>query len=196
MQNGQIHTSCFSRVIHQFWEPSVKKHQHGRLCLQQVHQRFYGRFWEIRTPELETVQVSRNPTRAITDNGEVQTKEEATVCVNDLDLFVAVQILEDTPAVLSFGKLCADHGCTAVKNFTFVKQGLENCAIRNFVPIVPGLSTKSPTFSSSTSRTSLPLDSVADDSTPIPVLTRSQSTPNRARKGLLLHAPKQYETNV
>ena len=30
--------------------------------------------------------------------------------VYDLDLFLTVQILEDTPAVLSLGKLCEDHG--------------------------------------------------------------------------------------
>ena len=39
----------------------------------------------------------------------MQTNEEATVYVYDLDLFVTVQILEDTPAVLSLGTLCEDH---------------------------------------------------------------------------------------
>ena len=37
-------------------------------------------------------------------------KEEAQVYVHDLDLFVTVQLLEETPAVLSLGKLCEDHG--------------------------------------------------------------------------------------
>ena len=41
---------------------------------------------------------------------EVQTNDEATVYVYDLELFVTVQILEDTPAVPSLGKLCEDHG--------------------------------------------------------------------------------------
>ena len=41
----------------------------------------------------------------ITVNGEVQTNEEATVYFYDSDLFLTVQIHEDTPAVLSFGKL-------------------------------------------------------------------------------------------
>ena len=40
----------------------------------------------------------------------MQTEEEATVYVRDLDLFVTVMLLEDTPAVLSIGKLCEDHG--------------------------------------------------------------------------------------
>ena len=42
-------------------------------------------------------------------NGEVQTKEEATVYVKELDQFVTVMLLEDTPAVLSLGNLCEDH---------------------------------------------------------------------------------------
>ena len=40
----------------------------------------------------------------------MQTKDEATVFVKDLDLFVTAKLLEDTPAVLSLGKLCEDHG--------------------------------------------------------------------------------------
>ena len=59
--------------------------------------------------ELETVTVSRNPTKVITANGAVQTNEEATVYVKDLGLFVTVQLLEDTPPVLSLGQLCEDH---------------------------------------------------------------------------------------
>ena len=53
--------------------------------------------------ELETLQKSRNPTTVITASGEVQSNEEAQVYVHDLDLFVTVQILEDTLAVLSLG---------------------------------------------------------------------------------------------
>ena len=30
--------------------------------------------------------------------------------VHDLDLFVTVQLLDETPAVLSLGKLCSEHG--------------------------------------------------------------------------------------
>ena len=39
----------------------------------------------------------------MTANGDGQTNEEATVYVNDLDLFVTAQIFEDTAAVLSLG---------------------------------------------------------------------------------------------
>ena len=41
-----------------------------------------------------------------TANGEVQTREEATVFVKELDFFVNVMLLEETTAVLPFGKLC------------------------------------------------------------------------------------------
>ena len=64
---------------------------------------------DLNSAELETVRVSKSPTTVITAGGEMQTNEEATVYVNDLDLFVTVQILEKTPAVLSLGKLCEDH---------------------------------------------------------------------------------------
>ena len=36
--------------------------------------------------------------------------EEAQVFVHELNLFVTVQLLKETPAVLSLGKLCEDHG--------------------------------------------------------------------------------------
>ena len=48
----------------------------------------------------------------MTANGEVQTNEEAQVYVQDLDMFVTVQLLDETPAVLSLGKLCSEHGCS------------------------------------------------------------------------------------
>ena len=46
------------------------------------------------------VKVSRLPTTVITTSGSIDTIEEATVSVKDLDKFVAVQFFEDTPAVL------------------------------------------------------------------------------------------------
>ena len=65
---------------------------------------------EVNSAGLDTVRISRNNTTVIVANGEVQTNEEATESVHDLELFVTVQILEDTPAALSLGKLCEDHG--------------------------------------------------------------------------------------
>ena len=65
---------------------------------------------DLNSAELETMRMSRNPTTVMTANGEVQTREDATIYVKDLDLFVTVMLLEETPAVLSVGKLCEDHG--------------------------------------------------------------------------------------
>ena len=62
--------------------------------------------------ELETLRRSRNPITVVTATGEVQTNEEAQVYVHDLHLYVTVQWLEDTPAVLSLGKPWEEHGYT------------------------------------------------------------------------------------
>ena len=51
-----------------------------------------------------------NPTIVVTAIGEVQTHEEATVYVKELDIFLTMKVLEGTPAVLSLGKLCEEHG--------------------------------------------------------------------------------------
>ena len=53
----------------------------------------------------------QDPTVVVTATGELQTNEKAQVYVHNLDLFVTVQKLDDTPAVLSLGKLCEQHGC-------------------------------------------------------------------------------------
>ena len=45
---------------------------------------------DLNSAELETMRTWRSPTTVMTANGEVQTREEATVCVNELDLFVTV----------------------------------------------------------------------------------------------------------
>ena len=37
---------------------------------------------DLDSAELDTAKVSKNPTTVVTANGEVPTKEEATVCVN------------------------------------------------------------------------------------------------------------------
>ena len=54
--------------------------------------------------------MSRSPTTVITANGQVQTHEEATVYVEELDIFLTMKVLEDTPAALLLGKLCDEHG--------------------------------------------------------------------------------------
>ena len=65
---------------------------------------------DLSSDEKDTVQRSRHPTVVMTANGEGLTFEEAQIYVHDLGLFVTVQLLDETPAVLSLGKLCEDHG--------------------------------------------------------------------------------------
>ena len=67
---------------------------------------------DLRSDEMDTLRRSRTPATVVTANGEVQTNEEAQVHVHHLNLFVTVQLLEETPAVLSLGKLCSEHGCS------------------------------------------------------------------------------------
>ena len=59
---------------------------------------------DLNSAELEAVKVSENSTTVVTATGEEPTKGEATVYVKELDLFVAVMLLEDTWAVLSLWK--------------------------------------------------------------------------------------------
>ena len=45
----------------------------------------------------------------MTVNGTAHSTEEATVCVFDLYMFVHVQLVKESPAVLSVGKLFEEH---------------------------------------------------------------------------------------
>ena len=104
---------------------------------------------DLNDAEMDTLTKSCSPTKVITANGEVQTHEEATVYVKVLDIFLTMKVLEDTPAVLSLGKLCDENGyCYEWINGQkphLVKNGIRiQCNTENFVPIVvPGLSTSS-----------------------------------------------------
>ena len=135
---------------------------------------------DLNSAELETVKVSESPTTVVTANGKVQTEEEATVYVRDLDLFVTVMLLEDTPAVLSIGKLCEDHGYnyhwTSGQKPHLIKNGRKiDCNAANYVPFVaPGLSRSSSSSSSLTSPTSSSQE--AATLTHHPASMRSEST--------------------
>ena len=56
---------------------------------------------DLNSAELETRRTLWSPATVMTANGEEQTREEATVYVKELDLFVTVMFLEEFPAVLS-----------------------------------------------------------------------------------------------
>ena len=108
--------------------------------------------------EKDTLTKSCSTTIVITAKGEVQTHEEAIVYVKELDIFLTMKVLENTPAVLSFGKLCDEsgHSYEWINGHKphLIKNGLRIiCNTENFVPIVvPGLSSSS-SGSSSSSRT-------------------------------------------
>ena len=113
---------------------------------------------DLNSAEMDTLTKSCSPTTVITANGEVQTHEEATVHVKELDTFLTMKVLEDTPAVLSLGKLCDENGYSYEwingQNH-LIKDGIRiQCNTENFVPIVvPGLSNSSSGSDLSTSRT-------------------------------------------
>ena len=65
---------------------------------------------DLSKAEMDTLTKSCSPTIVITANGEVQTQEEATVYVKELGIFLTMKVLENTPAVLSLGKLCDENG--------------------------------------------------------------------------------------
>ena len=65
---------------------------------------------DLSEAEMDTLTKSCSPTIVITANGEVQTHEEAIVYVKELDMFLTMKVLENTPAVLSLGKLCDENG--------------------------------------------------------------------------------------
>ena len=117
------------------------------------------------------MRTSKNPTTVMPANGEVQSREEATVFVKELDLFVTVVLLEETSAVISLGKLCEDHGYTyhwtSGEKPHLTKTGKRiNCNTANCVPfVVPGLSTSS-SASSPTSSTSSSQDTVISTENP------------------------------
>ena len=82
----------------------------------------------------------------MTANGEVQTHEVTTIYVKELEIFLTIKVLENTPAILSFGKLCDENGYSyewiKVQKAHFINNSVRTqCNTENFVPIVvPGLS--------------------------------------------------------
>ena len=115
---------------------------------------------DLNSAEFETLTTSRSPTTVITANVEVQTHEEATVYVKEMDIFLTTKVPENTPAVLSLGKLCDEHGYSHEwingQKPHLIKNAIRiQCNTENFVPIVvPGLSTSSSSsLPSSTSMT-------------------------------------------
>ena len=99
---------------------------------------------DLSNAEMDTLTKSCSPTIVITANGEVQTHEEAIVCVKELDIFLTMKVLENTQAVLSLGKLCVENGYSyewiGGQKPHLIKNGIRiQCNTENFVPVVvPG----------------------------------------------------------
>ena len=102
--------------------------------------------------ELGTLRRSSNPTVVLTANGEAHTNEETQVHVHDLNLFVTMQLLEETLAVLSLGK--------TLRRPRIFLWGEHNLMQNdNFVPLVdPGLSGLSTSSGSNSSEASTSQD--------------------------------------
>ena len=124
---------------------------------------------DLSNAEMDTLTKSCSPTIVITANGEVQTHEEAIVYVKELDIFLTMKVLENTPAVLSLGKLCDENGYSYEwingQKPHLIKDGIRIlCNTETFVPIVvPGLSSSS-SGSSSALRTPMKQESHSSSS--------------------------------
>ena len=116
---------------------------------------------------------------------------------------MTVMLPEETPAVLSLGKLSEDHGYTyhwtSSQKPHLTKDGKRiHCNISNYVPfVVLGLSTSSSTASTPTSSTSSSQDSLFDISryTENPVTERSGSTSEDLRGNPLHRSTETENTN-
>ena len=87
---------------------------------------------------MDTLTKSCSPTIVITANGEVQTHEEATVYVKELDIFLTLKVLENTPAVLSLGfamKTDILMNGSMVKNHISFKTGFGFATRRTSFPL-------------------------------------------------------------
>ena len=122
---------------------------------------------------MDTLTKSCSSTIVITANGEVRTDEEAIVYVTELDIILNMKVLDNTPAVLSLGKLCDENGYSYEwingQKPHLIKNGIRIiCNTENIVPIVvPGLSSSS-SGSSSTSRTLIKQESRSSSSSSSP----------------------------
>ena len=116
---------------------------------------------DLNDAEMDTLTKSCSPTIVITANGEVQTHDEATVYVKELGIFLTMKVFENTPAVLSLGKLFDENGYSYEwingQKPHLIQNGIRiQCNTENVVPIVvPGLS-KSSSSSSHTSTSMTP----------------------------------------
>ena len=65
---------------------------------------------DLSNAEMDTLTKSCSPTIVITANGEVQTHEEGNFVCQRIGHILDYESLQNTPAVLSLGKHCDEHG--------------------------------------------------------------------------------------
>ena len=162
---------------------------------------------DLNPAELETTRTSKSPKTVMTANSEVRTNKEATVYVEQLDLFVTVLLFEETPAVLSLDKLCEEHGVHVSlekrsKTTSHQKGQQIDCNFSNYLPfVVPEITASSSSTtpsSASLSSSSQELTSANRDSVPYnrgvetPVSERSGGT-TEERRGDPLHESTKTE---
>ena len=109
----------------------LQKFGHYQHHLRRIPKReqICGGFQSINVHEQERLE-PRYAATVVTASGEVQTNEEATAYVHDLELFVTVQIIEDTLAVLSPGNSANHLSGPMVKNHTFFRGQKKPSATR------------------------------------------------------------------
>ena len=150
---------------------------------------------DLNSAEMDTLTKSCSPTTVITAIGEVQTHEEATVYVKELDIFLTMKVLENTPAVLSLEKLCDENGYSYEwingQKPHLIKNGIRiQCDTENFVPIVvPGLSSSSsssshPSTSMTPSRQESNHPTSSSSSSTSPTTTVSSDSETREKEDL------------
>ena len=148
---------------------------------------------DLNDAEMDTLTKSCSPMTVITAIGEVQTHEEATVYVKELDIFLTMKVLENTPAVLSLGKLCDENGYSYEwihgQKPHLIKNGIRiQCDTENFVPIVvPGLSASSssdshPSTSMTPSRQERHCSTSSSSSSSSPTTATSSNRETRERE--------------
>ena len=134
---------------------------------------------DLNDAEMDTLTKSCGPTIVITANGEVQTHEEATVYVKELDTFLTYESPRGYASSIVARK-ALPH---------LIKNGIRiQCNTENFVPIVvPGLSTSSPSSSyHSTSKTpsrqERPCSTSSSSSSSSPTTATSSDSETRERE--------------
>ena len=172
--------------------PSTIKHEQREFVVDSFASMHMISKKDLSNAEMDTLTKSCGPTIVITANGEVETHEEAIVYVKELDIFLTMKVLENTPAVLSLGKHCDENGYSYKwangQKTHLIKNGIRIiCNTENFVPIVvPGLSSSS-SGSSSTSRTPMKQESHSSSS--------SSSSPSSPTVGDLSVGEREDVTN-